>query len=634
MNTPNTTVGNKACEKHPIFQWSITSNGDNTWTITNKQNTNLVWDLTASQAGEGVAILAYAKHGGNNQRWYINSLGGNKYTINNKITNKCARPGPQGHWNWQYTCTRVPIDNWIIEEVVEGPGFTPYILNLDLSKPYILKSKKFGWCANVVGNNAQVSNKVCSFAANFQWRFVKNDDDNTYFITSVSNGNLVWDVSGSNMAEQTPILSYAKHGGPNQRFWIKSSNNGLDLQFVNKFTGKCARPGPYGHWDWSYTCTNDVIDFWGIEGLAMPTLNTNMHIINKWNGQCIFTNGGNQQLRFGACQRTNNFYWNIELNGANFFLKNALNLAQVFDVTASGVANGVKLLNWGRHGANNQRWLINMVRDNHYEIRNVNSNRCAQLQDNGDIVQWDCTQDDRQLFQIVVPGSNLFPLSGRLTDALTGQGFANQFLIDNEANITFTNTQSGQIYNGNIDYTNSSWTANLPNGTYDCVFSMNNYITYTFQIVVTGSSISTTIIRDLVISPVVQGMRAVLMWGDLPKDIDLYMEDAAGNKVYWNNKISGFMNLDVDDRNGQGPETITLKAGATGEFKVYVRNYSKDAPLSQSGSTCTINVGDKQIASVNIPTAEHPADNYIWFVGTYNATTMKFTLVNQVRKTL
>jgi len=629
VKSVNGQISQKVWENSDTFKWSIVPAGDGSWFITSKSNPNLVWDLKESNPGENVPILSNAKHGGDNQRFFINKIGENRYTITSKLTGKCARPGPYGGWNFQLTCSNKVIDNWIIEE--DGLSFVPHILNLNLNANYILRSKKFNWCANTINSGSNVSNKVCSSAANFQWNFVKNDD-NTYFIKSFSHPNLIWDVAGSNMAESTAVLTNPQNGGNNQRFYLKT-DNGTDFMIINKLTQKCARPGPQGHWDWSFSCTGADIDFWGIERLALPFLNANIHIINKWNGQCISSNGGNQQLRFGNCLRNNNFYWNIEQNGGNLFIKSAVNLDQVFDITGSGVANGVKALNWGRHGANNQRWLINMKTDNFYEIRNVNSNRCLQLQDNLEIVQWDCNDNARQLFQIVAPGSNLYPISGRLIDGVTGQGFTSQTLIDSEANITFNNTSTSTVYNGNINYETSTYSANLPDGTYRVVFSMENHVTVEYEITITGSSITTTIVKDLVISQVVRGMRATLVWGAKPKDLDLYIQDAAGNRIFWNNKSNGAVALDVDDRDKFGPETITIKDG-TGDYKVYVRNYSKEAQLSESEGVVTINVGEEQVAVVKCPTTQAAADNYVWNIGTYNAQTAKFTVTNAIQKTI
>lgn len=67
------------------------------------------------------------------------------------------------------------------------------------------------------------------------------------------------------------------------------------------------------------------------------------------------------------------------------------------------------------------------------------------------------------------------------------------------------------------------------------------------------------------ISPVMEnldGLRVVLTWGQTPDDLDSHMI-FPGNNIYFENKTGTDAELDVDDTDSYGPETITLQKNTT-----------------------------------------------------------------------
>ena len=73
------------------------------------------------------------------------------------------------------------------------------------------------------------------------------------------------------------------------------------------------------------------------------------------------------------------------------------------------------------------------------------------------------------------------------------------------------------------------------------------------------------------ISPVMRnldGMRIVLNWGASPSDLDSHLV-YPGNHVYFSQKEGTDANLDVDDTDSYGPETITIERKHSGERYVY-----------------------------------------------------------------
>jgi hypothetical protein len=72
--------------------------------------------------------------------------------------------------------------------------------------------------------------------------------------------------------------------------------------------------------------------------------------------------------------------------------------------------------------------------------------------------------------------------------------------------------------------------------------------------------------------------------------------------VYYRNKVAGPVNLDVDKTTGNGPETITINSTATDIFKIVIRNYSKELPLSSSHVVVDIYSGDRLANTFDVPT--------------------------------
>lgn len=79
------------------------------------------------------------------------------------------------------------------------------------------------------------------------------------------------------------------------------------------------------------------------------------------------------------------------------------------------------------------------------------------------------------------------------------------------------------------------------------------------------------------ISPTMQnldGMRIVLSWGRTPSDLDAHLAYGS-NHIFWSNKLGSNANLDVDDVDSYGPETITINQRNNGQEYVFaVHDYS------------------------------------------------------------
>lgn len=115
------------------------------------------------------------------------------------------------------------------------------------------------------------------------------------------------------------------------------------------------------------------------------------------------------------------------------------------------------------------------------------------------------------------------------------------------------------------------------------------------------------------LSPVLQGlesMRIVLNWGEDPSDLDSHLS-YADQHIFWKEKQGRFANLDVDDTDSYGPETITIDNRLNNQYYVYsVHNFSfEDQPnsnsLSNSHAKVMVYVGESLIRSYYVPTNQN-----------------------------
>lgn len=127
------------------------------------------------------------------------------------------------------------------------------------------------------------------------------------------------------------------------------------------------------------------------------------------------------------------------------------------------------------------------------------------------------------------------------------------------------------------------------------------------------------------ISPVMQnldGMRVVLSWGENPSDLDAHF--AYGNDhIYYEHKDGSNANLDVDDVNSYGPETITIEQRNNGQEYVFaVHDYSdrqnpNTTNLSNSQAKVFVYIGESLVRTYYISGGSQKGN--LWTVFKINA---------------
>ncbi len=128
-------------------------------------------------------------------------------------------------------------------------------------------------------------------------------------------------------------------------------------------------------------------------------------------------------------------------------------------------------------------------------------------------------------------------------------------------------------------------------------------------------------IGDIILAPPIATI--TLTWGASPADLDSHLLIPAYNSqgpghVLWSSKGSAtsypYANLDTDDRNGYGPEVVTIFKKFPGTYQYIVKNYSGESsgPLANSGAKITLIIGGSLYA-FSVPTS-NPNGYNTWHV--------------------
>lgn len=174
---------------------------------------------------------------------------------------------------------------------------------------------------------------------------------------------------------------------------------------------------------------------------------------------------------------------------------------------------------------------------------------------------------------IEVPLKRTFKLHKQLIDALTGKPIANQFVTVEVGGQTFTATTSA---NGTLDL------SDVPDGEVE-IRPGGKFLP---QKVSRGGSLR--VVANPRLNP--GEIRVVLTWNDFPKDLDLHLF-GQGVHVSYLNKDAGPAHLDVDNKDGFGPETITLR-DASGAYTVRVADH---ANTGQAGDPTLANKSSAEV---------------------------------------
>ncbi|MBQ6019665.1 MAG: carboxypeptidase regulatory-like domain-containing protein [Clostridia bacterium] len=154
----------------------------------------------------------------------------------------------------------------------------------------------------------------------------------------------------------------------------------------------------------------------------------------------------------------------------------------------------------------------------------------------------------------------------------------------------------------------------VPAGEYSLKAEKDGYITETKSFYVdesAASSDSGSVELNIVMSPELQRgeIRFVLTWNEVPRDLDAHLEGTSSGgsniHVYFGNSSQSDSNgvvadLDYDDRDGFGPETLTLY-DMGGNFEFYIFDYTESGTMGINGATVKIYADGQAPMEVSVP---------------------------------
>lgn len=206
---------------------------------------------------------------------------------------------------------------------------------------------------------------------------------------------------------------------------------------------------------------------------------------------------------------------------------------------------------------------------------------------------------------VLIPkdGGQATKINGRAINAKNGSVIEGVNLILRHG----WNSPQGRIAKQTATNSSGGYSLSVNPGHYTLTAQKNGYVFASKSISVTSQAV-----HDFSMTPasLEDSYRVVLSWGETPYDLDAHVAGLtqAGNNfhVYYQNKTASDGNvlvcdLDVDDTDSFGPETITLKPQHLKPYYYYIYNYSDDDSIANSQAKVEVFKGNRLIRSFNIP---------------------------------
>ena len=215
---------------------------------------------------------------------------------------------------------------------------------------------------------------------------------------------------------------------------------------------------------------------------------------------------------------------------------------------------------------------------------------------------------------------------------------------------TVTNAVNGFIIPGTLVVLDSDSTFSDENGQYEFYLSLENrsyevhssvdsFCPYDGSFIIPDDYSTSSFIYNFSMSPIPEPgeIRMVLNWGENPRDLDSHLKtpqiNGQGYHIMYSNRGSSesipFVTLDVDDTNGYGPETITIKQAYNGTYLYYIYKYSSSGTFSESGASIQIfNSPDCDGERIQVPIE---GSGRYWYVCDINGEDGTINVINRVQ---
>ena len=227
----------------------------------------------------------------------------------------------------------------------------------------------------------------------------------------------------------------------------------------------------------------------------------------------------------------------------------------------------------------------------------------------------------------LTPNIPNYTVRGYVKDGTTGKLIDDATLTSKGITIVFTSA-TGTTYTATM-VSGSIYSITLPAGTYTRTAKLTGYSSASESVTISGGSDESTTANTIYLAQSVTGWRVILTWnGAKVKDVDAYVVLPDKSKIYYKAKTSsdGKVVLDIDNRVGDGPETVTLKNINSGVYSYWVNDYTHELGISDTEAKVTVYHGDSQAGSYTVPAGS--GNQLWWHVFDINASTDKLALVN------
>lgn len=193
-------------------------------------------------------------------------------------------------------------------------------------------------------------------------------------------------------------------------------------------------------------------------------------------------------------------------------------------------------------------------------------------------------------------------ISGVVVNAVTGEGVRNAEIV-----AVSTDKKKKDQQGSTKSKSNGEYELELPTGEYLVTIYVPDFMEESFELKVKEKPIRN---NNYTVSPELATgeIRIVLEWGAEPADLDAHLTTTSGECVDFANRVvtkggKEVANLDVDDRNGYGPETITISQ-QEGEFTYWVHDFTRSNQIGSSGAIVKVYLPGETPIVYQVPAGE------------------------------
>ena len=228
--------------------------------------------------------------------------------------------------------------------------------------------------------------------------------------------------------------------------------------------------------------------------------------------------------------------------------------------------------------------------------------------------------DVNTALNVTLVTSGIGTVNGIVTSALTGKTMSGVSINV----LSGWNTMTGSPVRNAVTDASGRYSFTLDAGYYTLELKMDGYATSYIDIVSAGGQTRT---YDRSISTVMDEntYRIVLRWAQNPRDLDSHLvcrrpDGSEQYHIYYPDEYKeGYddagqlvASLDIDDRNGEGPETITVKLDLENTYTYFVHWYVGSSTWAASGANVAVFHGENVLADQThaVPTAGTDYNGY------------------------